>query len=85
MSTDVRLQDEKEKKAQEVLLKKQERDKLLEEEMNSIKGAKSSVLPAKVTRAHIDVALEREKAVKIGSLLSFCKCPNYLPTEYNVV
>ncbi|GAV09457.1 hypothetical protein RvY_18999-2 [Ramazzottius varieornatus] len=58
-------QEEKEKKQQEAMQKKLERDKLLEEEMNSIKGAKNAA-PAKVTRAHIDATLERERLAKIG-------------------
>ncbi|GAV09456.1 hypothetical protein RvY_18999-1 [Ramazzottius varieornatus] len=58
--------EEKEKKQQEAMQKKLERDKLLEEEMNSIKGAKNAA-PAKVTRAHIDATLERERLAKIAA------------------
>ncbi|XP_055346057.1 coiled-coil domain-containing protein 124-like isoform X1 [Paramacrobiotus metropolitanus] len=48
--------DEKERKQQETLQKKLEREKLLEEETSALKGAKPA--PVKVTRAQIDAHVQ---------------------------
>ena len=51
----------------ETMQKKQEREKLLEEEMNSIKTTKTSaaIITPKVTKANIDAEKERENLARV--------------------
>ena len=56
------LKDEKEKKRLEQLEKKKELQKLHDEEMDSLKGAKTKDGSNKLSRADIDAIRERQQA-----------------------
>ena len=55
------LKDDKEQKRLEALQRKQEKQKLLEEEMHALKSVKPAVA-TKVTRAEIQIQRERQEA-----------------------